>query len=39
MQDYQIDLLWAAALVSALMSMIAYGAMSLLERGVRARID
>ncbi|MFT3855642.1 MAG: ABC transporter permease subunit [Ilumatobacteraceae bacterium] len=37
MQNYQIDLLWAAALLAALMSMIAFGAFTLLARWATAR--
>ena len=32
MQNYQIELLWAAALLSAVLSMLTYGAFSALAR-------
>lgn len=37
MQNYQIELLWAAALLAALMSMVAFGAFTLLARWATAR--
>ena len=37
MQNYQVELLWATALLGASLSMLAYGAMSLLERATERR--
>jgi NitT/TauT family transport system permease protein len=37
MQNYQIELLWAAALLSALLSMAAFGVFTLLARWATAR--
>lgn len=37
MQNYQIDLLWSAALIGAVLSMLAYGALSVVDRWVAAR--
>jgi ABC-type nitrate/sulfonate/bicarbonate transport system permease component len=37
MQNYQIELLWATALLGAGLSMLAYGALSLLERAAEHR--
>lgn len=37
MQNYQIELLWAAALLAAAMSMLAFGLLTLLARRVAAR--
>ena len=37
MQNYQIELLWAAALLAALMSMIAFGLFTLLARWAAGR--
>ena len=37
MQNYRIDLLWSAALLGALVSMVAYGLLALLERAISAR--
>jgi ABC-type nitrate/sulfonate/bicarbonate transport system permease component len=37
MQNYRIDLLWAGALLGALVSMVAYGLLARLERAVAER--
>jgi ABC-type nitrate/sulfonate/bicarbonate transport system permease component len=37
MQNYQINLLWAAAMLAALVSMISFGACTLLSRIVGRR--
>ncbi len=37
LQNYQIDLLWSAALIGAAMSLVAFGAFSLFERWVAER--
>ena len=37
MQNYQIELLWAAALLSALLSMVAFGVFTMLARWATAR--
>jgi ABC-type nitrate/sulfonate/bicarbonate transport system permease component len=37
LQNYQIDLLWSAALLGAMLSLVAFGAFSVLERWVVGR--
>ena len=37
MQNYQIPLLWAAALLAAAISMVSYGVMSMIERAAERR--
>ncbi len=38
MQNFQIPLLWATVIVIAAIALLGYGLLSLIERGVRARI-